>query len=114
MSLYGIIVFYWRLKQDGMIDYEIKLSGELSTNLPSATEDPENPTHGVLVSPGVNAQVHQHMFCARLDMAVVAKWVVRASWNSLALNLTGCLELDLHSTHHWVECNDKHSQYRHK
>jgi primary-amine oxidase len=33
-------------------------------------EDPENPTHGVLAAPGVNSQVHQHMFCARLDMSV--------------------------------------------
>ena len=63
-------LFYWRLKLDGSIDYEIRLSGELSTNLPSAGEDPENPDHGVLASPGVNAQVHQHMFCARLDMSV--------------------------------------------
>lgn len=54
----------------GSIDFEIRLSGELSTNLPSAGEDPENPGHGVLASPGVNAQVHQHMFCARLDMSV--------------------------------------------
>lgn len=63
-------LFYWRLKLDGSIDYEIRLSGELSTNLPSAGEDPENPEHGVLASPGVNSQVHQHMFCARLDMSV--------------------------------------------
>ncbi len=28
------------------------------------------PTHGTIVCPGVNAQVHQHMFCARLDVAV--------------------------------------------
>jgi primary-amine oxidase len=62
-------LFYWRLKQDGTIEYEIKLSGELSTNLLSVQEG-ESPTHGVLVAPGVNAQVHQHMFCARLDMAV--------------------------------------------
>lgn len=62
-------LFYWRFKQDGMIDFEIKLSGELSTNLPSMEED-GLPTHGVMVSPGVNSQVHQHMFCARLDMAV--------------------------------------------
>lgn len=55
---------------DGSIDFEIRLSGELSTNLPSAGEDPTNPEYGVLVAPGVNAQVHQHMFCARLDMAV--------------------------------------------
>ena len=28
------------------------------------------PEFGTLVAPGVNAQHHQHMFCARLDMAV--------------------------------------------
>ena len=63
-------LFYWRLKQDGTIDFEIKLSGELSTNLLSSEEELGNPKHGVIVSPGVNAQIHQHMFCARLDMAV--------------------------------------------
>ena len=63
-------LFYWRLKLDGTIDFEIRLSGELSTNLPSQGEDPTNPDWGTIVAPGVNAQVHQHMFCARLDMAV--------------------------------------------
>jgi len=63
-------LFYWRFKLDGTIDYEIRLTGELSTNLPSAGEDPKNPDHGILCAPGVNSQVHQHMFCARLDMAV--------------------------------------------
>lgn len=62
-------LFYWHFRQDGCIDYKIKLSGELSTNLLSEKEG-ESPTHGVMVSPGVNAQIHQHMFCARLDMAV--------------------------------------------
>ena len=52
-------LFYWRLKLDGSIDFEIRLSGELSTNLVSQGEDPNNPTHGVLVAPGVNAQIHQ-------------------------------------------------------
>jgi primary-amine oxidase len=56
------------LKQDGCIDFQIKLSGELSTNLLSEGE--KSPSHGVMVVPGVNAQIHQHMFCARLDMAV--------------------------------------------
>jgi hypothetical protein len=46
--------------QDGTIGYEIKLTGELSTNNLSAGEGP-NPTHGTLVMPGVNAQHHQHM-----------------------------------------------------
>ena len=65
-------LFYWHLRQDGCIDFKIKLSGELSTNQLSASEIMQNgqPTHGVMVAPGVNAQIHQHMFCARLDMAV--------------------------------------------
>lgn len=54
--------------QDGTITFEIKLTGELSTNLLSEGE--AHPTHGTLVHPGVNAQHHQHLFCARLDMAV--------------------------------------------
>lgn len=57
--------------QDGSIEYEIKLSGELSTNLLSENE--KVPEYGVMVAPGVNAQVHQHMFCMRLDMAVDGK-----------------------------------------
>ncbi|KAL7523859.1 hypothetical protein ACHAWF_000699 [Thalassiosira exigua] len=32
--------------------------------------NPNDPSHGVLVAPGVNAKIHQHMFCARLNMAV--------------------------------------------
>jgi primary-amine oxidase len=55
--------------QDGSIGYEIKLTGELSTNLLSEGEGPR-PGYGTLVAPGVNAQHHQHMFCARLDFAV--------------------------------------------
>ena len=63
-------LFYWKLKQDGTIDFEIKLSGELSTNLMSEDELTNGePTHGTIVCPGVNAQIHQHMFCARLDVA---------------------------------------------
>eukprot|EP00177_Eucheuma_denticulatum_P008335 GFKZ01015166.1.p1 GENE.GFKZ01015166.1~~GFKZ01015166.1.p1 ORF type:complete len:648 (+),score=81.45 GFKZ01015166.1:626-2569(+) len=61
-------LFYWYLHQDGSIMLEIKLSGELSTNVLSEGE--VSPRHGVLVAPGVNAQVHQHMFCVRLDVAV--------------------------------------------
>ncbi|KAF8068451.1 maoI [Scenedesmus sp. PABB004] len=60
---------YWYLGQDGTVEFQIKLTGELSTNLLSEGEGPA-PAHGTLVSPGVNAQHHQHMFCARLDLAV--------------------------------------------
>ncbi|KAG2429578.1 hypothetical protein HXX76_010813 [Chlamydomonas incerta] len=62
--------FYWYLYMDGAIGLDIKLTGELSTNMPSPGEDPTAPDYGTLVGPGVNAQHHQHMFCARLDPAV--------------------------------------------
>lgn len=69
-------LFYWIFKQDGTIEYEIKLSGELSTNTLSKGEyenvvtNKQQPEQGLLVAPAVNAQYHQHLFCARLDMAV--------------------------------------------
>ncbi len=37
---------------------------------PGAEAEGGKPEYGILVGPGVNAQHHQHMFCARLDMAV--------------------------------------------
>jgi len=49
---------------------QVKLTGELSTNALSPGEDASNPDYGILVDPGVNAQHHQHMFCARIDVAV--------------------------------------------
>ena len=54
--------------QDATIKHEIKLTGMLSTNALSFGETA--PEFGTLVVEGVNAQNHQHMFCARLDMAV--------------------------------------------
>lgn len=62
--------FYWYLYMDGTLSLDIKLTGELSTNMVSQGEDPHAPDHGILVGPGVNAQHHQHMFCARIDPAV--------------------------------------------
>ena len=38
-------LFYWYLQQDGTIEYEMKLSGELSTNLLSVGEGAA-PKHG--------------------------------------------------------------------
>lgn len=57
------------LVQDGTIAHEVKLTGILSTSLLSPGEG-ARPTHGTLIAPGVNAAAHQHLFCARLDMAV--------------------------------------------
>ena len=47
--------------QDGTIEYQIKLTGELSTNPLSPDEDPHSPTYGTLVAKDVNAQAHQHL-----------------------------------------------------
>lgn len=56
--------FFWYLQQDGTIEFEVKLTGVLSTG---AVEPGEEPRHGVLVAPGLNAMVHQHYFNFRLD-----------------------------------------------
>ncbi|KAI0560269.1 amine oxidase [Gracilaria domingensis] len=61
-------LFYWYLHQDSSISHEIQLSGELSTNLLSDGE--VEPKARVMVAPGVYAQIHQHLFCACLEMAV--------------------------------------------
>lgn len=55
--------------QDGSIQYEVKLTGCLSTSVMSEGEGMD-PTHGTLIGPHLNAQLHQHYFCVRLDMSV--------------------------------------------
>ncbi|MGZ4430291.1 MAG: primary-amine oxidase [Gaiellales bacterium] len=59
--------FYWYLYQEGTIEAEVKLTGILST---SAAAPGEQPAHGTLVAPQLNAPHHQHFFAARLDMSV--------------------------------------------
>jgi hypothetical protein len=52
--------------RDGRFGYEIKLTGELSTNAVSEGEDPEHPTHGTLVlhslAPLSLISPHAHFF----------------------------------------------------
>jgi primary-amine oxidase len=59
--------FFWYLYLDGNIQLEVKLTGILSTQgLPlGETSDFANP-----IAPGLWAPVHQHLFCARLDLDV--------------------------------------------
>jgi primary-amine oxidase len=59
--------FFWYLYQDGGIEYEVKLSGVMSTG---ALPEGEKPKHGVLVAPGLYGPNHQHYFGMRLDMMV--------------------------------------------
>ncbi|HEX3842250.1 MAG TPA: primary-amine oxidase [Acidimicrobiales bacterium] len=59
--------FYWYFYLDGTIQLEVKLTGILSTQAVSVGD----PTpFATVVAPGLAAPVHQHLFCARLDMEV--------------------------------------------
>ena len=59
--------YFWYLYTDGTIEYEVKLTGVISTG---AVAPGEVPAHGTLVAPGLYGPHHQHFFCVRLDMAV--------------------------------------------
>ena len=59
--------YFWYLYTDGTIEYEVKLTGVISTG---ALAPGERPEHGTLVAPGLYGPHHQHFFCVRLDMAV--------------------------------------------
>jgi primary-amine oxidase len=59
--------YFWYLYQDGTIEYEIKLTGVISTG---AVPEGHKPAHGVMVAPQVYGPHHQHIFCVRLDMTV--------------------------------------------
>jgi primary-amine oxidase len=59
--------FYWYLYLDGTIQLEVKLTGVLSTQaMPPGERSPYAPP----IAPGLAAPVHQHLFCARLDLDV--------------------------------------------
>lgn len=58
---------YWYLHQDGRIEYEMKATGIINT----AACHPGHPGRfGTEVAPGIVGHIHQHIFCARLDMEV--------------------------------------------
>jgi primary-amine oxidase len=59
--------FFWYLYTDGSIQYEVKLSGVISTG---AVPIGEEPRFGTLVAPGLYGPHHQHFFNVRLDMQV--------------------------------------------
>ncbi len=59
--------FYWYFYQDGSMELEVKLTGIMSTKaVAPGTRDPHAPG----IAPGLAAPVHQHLFCARLDVDV--------------------------------------------
>lgn len=58
---------YWYFHLDGMIEFEMKATGIINT---AACIPGEPQKYGTEVAPGVVGQIHQHLFCARLDMSV--------------------------------------------
>lgn len=59
--------FYWYFYMDGTVEMEVKLTGILQTQgVAPDTVDANAP----VVSPGVAAPNHQHLFCFRLDLDV--------------------------------------------
>lgn len=58
---------YWYLYQTGMVEFEMKATGIINT---VACEPGKPSKYANEVAPGVAGQIHQHLFCARLDMEV--------------------------------------------
>ena len=58
---------YWYLHQDGRIEYEMKATGIINT---AACHPGQPGKYGTEVAPGIVGHIHQHIFCARLDMEV--------------------------------------------
>jgi primary-amine oxidase len=58
--------FFWYLYTDGSIEYEVKLTGVLTTGAFEGAA----PKYGVAVAPGIYGPHHQHFFNVRMDMAV--------------------------------------------
>ena len=60
--------FFWYFYLDGTIEFEIKLTGIVSTGAFSPSDTP--PACGTVLAPGLYAPNHQHFFNVRLDMCV--------------------------------------------
>jgi primary-amine oxidase len=59
--------FYWYFYLDGSMQLEVKLTGIMSTQ---ALAPGEQSPYATVIAPGLAAPVHQHLFCARLDVEV--------------------------------------------
>jgi primary-amine oxidase len=59
--------FFWYLYLDGNIQLEVKLTGIMSSQ---GVAPGEASPYATVVADGVAAPVHQHLFCARLDLDV--------------------------------------------
>jgi primary-amine oxidase len=72
---------YWYFKQDGAIEFEMKATGIINT---VACLPGQPSKYGAEVAPGVEGQIHQHAFCARLDMDLDGTANSVAEYNTFA------------------------------
>jgi primary-amine oxidase len=59
--------FFWYFYQDGSIQFEVKLTGILST---AGLHPGETPKYGTMIGPDLYAPNHQHFFNVRMDMQI--------------------------------------------
>jgi primary-amine oxidase len=59
--------FYWYFYLDGSLQFEVKLTGIMST---MAVAGGVSPAHATMVAPGLAAPFHQHLFNVRLNMEI--------------------------------------------
>jgi len=60
--------FFWIFHQDGSLELEVQLTGQMGTRAVAATDRGDH--YGTVVSPGVVAPNHQHFFNFQLDLDV--------------------------------------------
>lgn len=83
-------ILQWVFDTAANIHYEVRATGIMSLVPADQNADYSNINYGILVSPGVMAPIHQHIFCLRLDpaidgydeSAIVYDEVRPAGWNS--------------------------------
>lgn len=59
--------FFWYIYVDGSIEFEVKLTGILTTN---SIAEGEKSKYGNMLAPGLYGPHHQHWFNVRMDMTV--------------------------------------------
>ncbi|EEP79752.1 predicted protein [Uncinocarpus reesii 1704] len=63
-------ILCWIFDTAGAIHYEVRATGIMSVVPADQREDLTKLDYGIIVSPGVMAPAHQHLFCLRLDPAI--------------------------------------------
>lgn len=83
-------ILQWVFDTAANIHYEVRATGIMSLVPADQNADHGGINYGVMVSPGVMAPIHQHIFCLRLDPAIdsydegaiVYEDVKRLGWNA--------------------------------